>query len=262
MYVNVAFLALFFLWYKQMLRNFEKVLGSLVFIFLLVDQYLLASRTSILTMGLLLLGFVVLLIVKRINKKQAVFLSLGLLFFVGSLVVLFPKVLNRFDSIRHVEFQFENKNPINHFNGEIKKENWNGLNTRLAIWTCALELIQKKPFFGTGLGDVESDLQGKYKDAKFYFALESNYNSHNQYLDILLSNGVLGLLFFLFFNSYVIFVSFVDENEVLIGIIVIFFVACTTENILSRNQGVILVFLLISMLFLRENKLKNDLDFN
>jgi O-antigen ligase len=254
-YVNFALVGLFCFWYTEKLTSkLQKMVALVVVVFLLVSQYLLASRTSILTMALLIGGFVVLLIINKTNRKQTFALVTLLLFFVFGLVVLFPKVLKRFDSITHVEFQFENRNPINHFGGEIKKENWNGLNTRLALWTCAIDEVKKRPLFGTGIGDVQNDLVKNYKEKNFYFALESNYNCHNQYLDILLSNGIVGLLAFLLLISYLIIKSIKDKNGILFGLVLVFSLACLTENVLGRNQGVLLVSLFLSLMTLSKVK--------
>jgi O-antigen ligase len=259
MYVNFAVVGLFYFWYTEKLTyQIEKIAAVVFLICLIANQYLLASRTSIFTMAMLIGGFVILLIVNKINKKQALALSTALLFFVLGLVVLFPKVLKRFESITQVEFQFENTNPINHFNGEIKKENWNGLNTRIALWTCAVDEIKKRPLFGTGLGDVQNDLFKNYSSKNFYFAMERNYNCHNQYLDVLLSNGFVGLFVFLFLLGYLLLKSIKDKNGILFGMVLVFSLACLTENVLGRNQGVVLVSLFFSLMTLNKETVKSD----
>jgi O-antigen ligase len=256
MFVNLALVGLFYFWYTDQLKsNQEKIASVVVVACLIVNQYLLASRTSILTMILLIGGFVVLLIFNKINRKQTFVLLAALMVFVLGLVVLFPKVLKRFDSVKQVEYDFENRNPINHFGGEIKKENWNGLNTRLALWTCAVDEIEKRPIFGSGVGDVQNELVESYTIKNFYFALERNYNCHNQYLDVLLSNGFVGFFVFVFFLSYLIVKSVRNKNGVLFGIIIVFSLACLTENVLGRNQGVVLISFLISITLLKREGL-------
>ena len=259
MFVNLALVGLFYFWYTDQLESKQEKIGSVVVLAcLIVNQYLLASRTSILTMVLLIGSFVVLLIFNKINRKQTIALLAALIVFVFSLVVLFPKVLKRFDSIKQVEYNFENKNPINHFGGEIKKENWNGLNTRLALWSCAVDEIEKRPIFGSGLGDVQNDLVNNYRSKNFYFALERNYNCHNQYLDVLLSNGFVGLFVFFFVMGYLILKSIKDKNRILFGIIVVFSLACVTENVLGRNQGVVLISFLVSLMLLKRKVFNLD----
>ncbi len=251
MYVNIALVGLFYFWYNDKLNKLEKMISVVVLVFLIVSQYLLASRTSILTMALLIASFVALLILNKINRKQTLMLLGVLALFVVGLVAFFPKVLKRFDSITHVEFQFDNTNPINHFNGEIKKENWNGLNTRIALWTCAMDEIKKRPLFGTGIGDVQDDLMKNYNEKNFIFAIQSNYNCHDQYLDVMLSNGIVGLAVFLFLLIYLIIKAIKEKNGILLGLIIVFSIACLTENVLGRNQGVVLMSLLTSVLVFR-----------
>lgn len=258
MYVNIAIVGLFYFWYNGKLKSkLEKISSAVALVSLITGQYLLASRTSILTMGLLIVGFVVMLVVNKINRKQAAALVGVLALVVMGLVMLFPKVLKRFDSITQIEYQFDNTNPINHFNGEIKKENWNGLNTRLALWTCAIDEVKKRPMFGSGIGDVQNDLLKNYTEKNFIFAIQSKYNCHNQYLDILLSNGIVGLFIFLYLLIYLVIKSIKEKNGLLLGTLIVFAIACLTENVLGRNQGVVFIGFFIGLISF--NCPKNDL---
>lgn len=247
MFINIALVTLFYLWYTEKVQTqIEKISSIAILSMLITSQFLLASRTSLLTSALVITGFVIVLITNKINRKQALVLLGILAIFAAGLTVIFPKVIKRFESVTQFEFQFDNTNPINHYNGEIEKENWNGLNTRLALWTCSIDEFKKRPFFGTGLGDVKDDLVKNYKEKNFIFAIESNYNCHNQYLDILLSNGLIGWFVFLFVLIYLIVKSIKDKNLMLFGVVLIFALACLTENVLSRNQGVILISFILS----------------
>ena len=223
LYVNIALIGVFYFWQKHQGKSkLEKVTLLTAFSFLVVIQYLLASRMALMVMLLLIVGFMGVQLFTKTSKKQIIVMFGGFVFAVIGLTVLFPKALKRFDSITHFEYRFDNTNPINHFNGEIKAENWNGLNTRLALWTCAWDVVKEKPIFGTGIGDVQDDLVRAYKEKNFIFALESNYNSHNQYLDILLSNGILGLFVFLGFIVYVIQYARQTKDWLLLAILLVF----------------------------------------
>jgi O-antigen ligase len=248
-YINFALVGIFYFSYTENLKGkFEQVGSVFAFVCLIVSQYLLASRTSMFTTALLIGGFVTLLIINKINKKEIIILLISLIILVIGLVMLFPKVLKRFDSITQIEYQFDNTNPINHFNGEIKKENWNGFNTRIALWTCAIDEIKKRPLLGSGIGDVQNELVKNYTDKNFIFAKQSNYNCHNQYLDILLSNGIIGLVIFLIFLIYLVIKSVKNKNGLLLGVLIVFVLACFTENVLGRNQGVVFIGFFISLL--------------
>jgi hypothetical protein len=74
-------------------------------------------------------------------------------------------------------------------------------------------------------------------------------------LDVLLSNGFVGFFVFVFFLSYLILKSVRNKNGVLFGIIIVFSLACLTENVLGRNQGIVLISFLISITLLKREGL-------
>jgi len=255
LYANFALVGVFYFWQKISVKTkLQKITLASAFSFLLIIQYLLASRMALLIMFLVIIGFLIVQIFTNTSRKQILSMLIGAALVSIGLIVLFPKVIKRFNSITHTDYQFDNTNPINHFNGEIKAENWNGLNTRLALWTCAWEQIEEKPFFGTGIGDVQNDLVKKYQEKNFIFALESNFNSHNQYLDIMLSNGIVGLFLFVCFILYILYLAIKNKSWFLAGVVVIVAMSCLTENILSRNQGVVVFIVFLSMLLFSEKE--------
>ena len=248
-YCNTALLLLIYLVEKNQLKSaLSKVSGGIVFFLLIGAQYLLASRTSMMVMVGILAAYLIWLVSKRLSRIQGVAAILGAVVLVIAMVSAFPKVLKRFESITNIAYHYDNPNPINHFNGEIKKENWNGLNTRLALWSCAIEKIKEAPFLGYGIGDVQSELVEKYEEKNFILALKSNYNTHNQYLDILMTSGIFGLILFFVFLSYMVMIAFKSRNWLLLGFIVLFTISSVTENMLNRNQGVVFIALFISLL--------------
>ena len=248
LFINVALVSLFSLWsLGEIKRRLEKLTSILLFVVFIGAQYLLACRTAMLTALLIVLGFVLIILLGKVSKKQVALLMSGILLFILTMTVLFPKVLKRFNSITNLEYKYDNPNPINHFNGEIKDENWNGLNTRLAIWNCAIEEIKEKPIFGHGLGDVQQSLMKNYEEKNFILARERNHNTHNQYLDILMSNGIAGLIVFFTFLIFLSLKAIKQKNWLLLGIVFTFALACLTENILSRNQGVLFISFMISI---------------
>ena len=248
LFINVALVSLFSLWnLGEIKKPYEKIIGILFFIVFIGAQYLLACRTAMLTAILIVLGFVLIILLGKVSKKQVAVLMSCILLFILAMTAVFPKVLKRFNSITNLEYKYDNPNPINHFNGEIKDENWNGLNTRLAIWNCAIEEIKEKPIFGHGLGGVQQSLMKNYEEKNFILARERNHNTHNQYIDILMSNGIAGLIVFFTFLIFLSLKAIKQKNWLLLGIVFTFALACLTENILSRNQGVLFISFMISI---------------
>lgn len=255
LYCNTALIFLIYLIEKRKVKTtFEKVIAVLVLFLLIASMYLLASRTSMVIMVGILLSYLIWLVTQRLSKIQGVLFILGGLIMISAFVVSFPKVLNRFQSITNVEYRFDNPNPINHFNGEIKEENWNGLNTRLALWTCAIEKIKEKPIIGYGIGDVQAALVDKYKEKNFILALQSNYNTHNQFLDILMASGLFGFIVVLVFFILLIRNCISNKNWLFFGFLLLLIISGMTENILNRNQGVVFLALILSLLAFRTQK--------
>lgn len=249
LYINLAILSLFYFWFNNLLNNkTEKYLSYILLALLLTTQYLLASRVAIGISLISVLGGIILLGASKIGKKRALIMVLLFGASITFMSILFPKALNRFKSISSIEYKFDNPSEINHFNGEIKTTNWNGLNTRAAIWHCAWDEIKKQPILGGGIGSSQHNLMENYATHNFHFAIKSNYNSHNQYLDVLLTNGFVGLFVFLLFLGGLIYFSTKENNWLLFGFVIIFIISCLTENILSRNQGVMVVALFLSLL--------------
>jgi len=152
---------------------------------------------------------------------------------------LFPKAASRLLFVTQTSYTFESKGESDHFNGEHKAENWNSVNTRLAVWACSREVIAAHWLIGTGIGDSEDALISQYKLHHFEFAAGYRLNSHNQYLDATLTCGVLGLLVFVPGIILLPLLSaWKSRNRIflfLIGSLVIYML---TEVMLSRNQGI------------------------
>ena len=155
--------------------------------------------------------------------------------------------MNRFNGTTQINYQFDNKNVENHYNAEYDPAKWNGTNTRLAIWTCAYEIVKENPILGTGLGDRTTVLMDKYKEKHFLYAINTKKNTHNQYLDILISMGIIGLLLFLIL--YFIFPAYIyikEKNYFALYILLVLAICMFTENMFDRYQGLILIpFILV-----------------
>lgn len=258
-FINVALLTLFALLKRGEIKsNTARTLSLVSFILLTCTQYLLASRIAIALTALIIVIFAISYMTQNLRRSQLILFSTGFVLLAGVLLISFPKVLKRFQSIKHIEYQFDNPNPINHFNGEIKKENWNGLNTRLAIWECTTEAIKNKPLLGYGIGDGQKELQEIYQEKNFILAKSNFYNTHNQYLHFALIGGIIGLLAYIGHLLFLVRYSIQKKHWLLLGFLFIYMITSLTENILGRNQGVVFISLIISMLVYFDGKIKNN----
>ncbi len=119
---------------------------------------------------------------------------------------------------------------------------------RLGVYKCCYKIIKRSYLFGYGIGDAQRELNLCYANESDIL-LMNKFNSHNQYLDILIKTGLFGFMFFLFFISFNLKAAFNSENEILFSIIPFYLLVFLTENILSRQSGVILFFFLICFFY-------------
>src|SRR5690606_7590323 len=70
---------------------------------------------------------------------------------------------------------------------------------RLEYWKVAFDIIEDKPFFGVGTGDIQVEFNKIYESDQSVLN-NSDYwrRSHNQYLSTWIQIGIPGLLLLLF----------------------------------------------------------------
>lgn len=172
---------------------------SLVYIslfILLVANFLMASRIAI----TILYGSIFCVAIWRTIQKKKI---LQLLVVIASvaivgllLVYFFPKTVNRFRELGYTHYEYAHKGVESHFNMEVTADQWNGANIRLAVWSCGWQVVKQNPVLGVGLGDKVDQMMAAYAAKHFDFAYNSRRNIHNNYLDVLVSFGIVGLLLF------------------------------------------------------------------
>jgi len=199
---------------------------------------LLASRTLMATLCLITIGFCFYYIFKQKKYLEGVTLLLGL--FIGGFLIFkfFPETLNRFKEFSYTKFNYQNAGVESHYNMQLDSTQWNGVNFRRAAWACGWELFKQHPIVGVGLGDKKIELFKVYEQKHFQFAIQTNKNVHNNYLDILYSLGIIGLLLFLIgWIGLPIAVAWKYKDGLTVLIILTFAAAWITEIYFDRNLG-------------------------
>lgn len=128
---------------------------------------------------------------------------------------------------------------------------YNSTNVRVAIFHCTLENIKKSPLIGEGTGGSRKGMEECYKqyDTDIFKKNNYYYNSHNQYLSFVLSNGIIGLIAFIFW-LYIFFHSALINNDKLFLLsILVFILMFLTENLLERQTGSVMFSFLIPLLY-------------
>ncbi len=135
---------------------------------------------------------------------------------------------------------------------------WNSLNMRLGLWLGAKEGIKKRPVFGPGTGDSDRLFNMELKKLGFEFAFSRNFNEHNQYLGILNTNGLVGLLFFALMFAVGFKVS-KNRDDHLFTVFLTFLLFCfLTENYIEAQKGAIFIGFFFSFFFFTNDEPKTN----
>jgi O-antigen ligase len=248
-YVNAAILMLIFSLKSigELSKQFT-YLAWVSLLWLIFIIFMLASKTSMLCLAAILFFVIVRHVFTSKNKMEGGLLLLSIV--IGAVLVMkmFPKTLNRFKGITETSFVFDNKNRENHFNAEYEKDKWNSTNTRVALWQCGAEIWHEHFLFGTGIGDKKEALIKKYNEKHFWYAIDTEKNLHNQYLDILASMGLVGLLFFVFCFFVYPLIVFIRNGQLFSILLFCCLAFCFfTENMLDRFQGEIIISFILPL---------------
>ena len=225
------------------------------FVFLFATNYLLASRNLMLVLYLFTLGLAFYYIFKRKKYFEGATMVLGLLLGVLVIFKFFPKTFNRYKELAYTQFDYKNMGKESHYNMEVTKDQWNGANFRMAAWRCGWELFLSSPLKGVDIGDKKDVLMDKYREKDFQFALKTQKNVHNNYLDILYSMGLIGLSIFLI-GWVILPLIYANRYKDWLSVLIIltFALAWVTEIYFDRSLGGMLTGFFIPFMLTDKNK--------
>lgn len=134
-----------------------------------------------------------------------------------------PQVKNKFTAIIHEE-----------------SESFSGLNTRLELWkSLSKNLIVQNPFLGLGVGNHQQEYIKIYAMEGLTSAYDNKYNAHNQYIDITIQQGLIGLLVLILLSVSLIKWSFIFNDKLLFAYVLLILLIFCTESFLHRQKGII-----------------------
>lgn len=237
MLITLAIFSFTYLLTKKSILINISILVPALFILLIV-HFLLASRMAILILYSAIFIYAVVHIVLKKKWLEGITLIMGI-FIAGFLLVkFFPKTINRFKELTYTKFDYRSTAKESHFNMALQEDQWNGANLRIAVWKCAWTVIKDHIVFGTGLGDKMDVLKKEYAKKGFVFGIQTNRNTHNNYLDIWLSLGITGLIIFLTgFIAYPLFKCFRTSDWFGAIITISFTLWLFSETYMDRTMG-------------------------
>lgn len=127
---------------------------------------------------------------------------------------------------------------IETFDFVLDREAEDSFGTRLLVWDASLEVIKSNPCLGVGVSNSYNALKKVYKEKRYVIPFRNRLNSHNQFLQIFIECGILGILVFLFIQVNLFFLK--NKFKLLsIHVFLIFDLNFLFESVFNRYSGLI-----------------------
>lgn len=229
------------------------VLSVLAVLLTLVSVVLTETRASWLALLITLLIYIFHLVFNSTLKYKTLFLFIG---YAMSISVLWniPTV-----NVRVVEAY----NQIS----EYKNNSYNSsTGIRIKLWEAGLDISQKSTLIGLSREEVqhivnERIVSGEYPDFLKSFLIHPNPNFHNQYIQMLVTSGVLGLMFLMFMIlSPVFLVIALGRSDLMLisTLVVVFSLVCLIFDSLFLYNHTLIQYGLVIILFYLLARLDNE----
>jgi len=240
MYVLLSVFICFESWFDFALKFKYRITWLVLGLFLLITQYFLSSRAGIL-ISLLLVPFYFIIKFRELGKSKLAWIGIIL---IG--IALLPVILKN----QRVDYLYGKI--FNQQVGYQRKED-----PRFLIWESALKVSKKNLLFGVGIGDVRTELSREYIVMGQDDMAKERLNAHNQFLEVLLENGIIGLILFISVFFCMAYIGISDRN-LLYGIfIIMIFMFFQFESILYRLAGVSFFSLFSFLLIFIDDKIES-----
>jgi len=128
-----------------------------------------------------------------------------------------------------------------------------GVTLRIITWKLALKHLWNdgNVIIGTAPADSQAFVDKVYAKYGMDAAGYTGYNLHNQYIEIFIKSGFLGLLFFLIW-IVIFFKEAMNNKKVYLFFLIIFFAIALTESNLEVHRGIVFFALFNSLFFFSE----------
>lgn len=207
----------YILYYGNVRTNKKAWISILIFFFLML--VLTGGKTAYVSVLMIFSFFILKFLLEEITKEKKIVFSVILILLISLFV----------------------SNSINTFDVELSQQNdyWE----RLILWESAI-LANPNPIVGVGTGDYKDALNAYYQSHGMEEFAKGSFNSHNQFIQVYFSNGLIGLMALIFLIGRPLYLSIRSQNTLGILLIFPFIIYGVTEVFLGRYQGVVFFALL------------------
>ena len=229
MYLNFV-VGIIYLNNLKPIKNFKLPTNLSLIIISFLSFFILfaSSRVGWITNILVHLFFISCMLFKKKISKKAIIYFLILMVPFSTVIYKNKTIQSRFNEIIHYTFQKIDQKKVQ-----------SSTSARKIIWSTSFKLIKEKWITGYGTGQSKKVLQEQFKKDGYDFFFKRNYNSHNQYLQVFIDQGVFGFLLLVFFTFGMLYLSLQQYDFIYALFLVIMILNFMTESILETQSGVI-----------------------
>ncbi|PCI98565.1 MAG: hypothetical protein COB15_05895 [Flavobacteriales bacterium] len=239
--------------YRNGLGIKNKYIIALMSLPLVASLVFAASKNVMVITFVTIVLYLFFILIKEIRWKQLVLVGVGLilaLFMVAKLPMVKNRIveLTDFSGIENYE-KIKNREKLT----APEREALNGTSLRLAFWYIGITEVfnHNRILLGLSPGDSKALLNFRYDELNLLPFLE-NYNMHNQFVQMFVEFGVVGLILYLCLITLLILASIKNRNLLMLIFVVGFLFFQLSESLLERNKG-ILFFVFFLLLLLKLN---------
>lgn len=242
-----VFLTMGFLFFYNFTYDKKLKFKYLIITFYLLAIYLISSKANFLILPIVLfiigiyeikgrkyIGFIYLLLL---------LLTLSIFLFLFNKRIYYEKVLLK-----------ENLRLLTTNDKKLNEKAYASTTVRLVLLKLSKEIIKENFLFGVGTGDIKDVLLEKYKENGVKEALDRQLNLHNQFLETLIGQGIIGFAFLLFIFLFNFIKNLKTKNYIFLCLHIVFFINFMFESMLNTQAGVILYSYLCCLNFLNYEK--------
>jgi O-antigen ligase len=237
MYINLAIIVLLYLIISAKAIRTQSI-SAIVLYFMVLMSILLSARTAQASIVITSILFVLMMFKSFQLKSSGIAVSATVILMAIPTHLLLTKLNNRYTQV---------ENAIATPTQEGKVE-YNSTTGRMEIWKESFEVLKDNWLLGTGTGDIKDELVNTYKSHDFKYGYEKQLNTHNEYLQIWLSIGLIGLILILLVHLIPV-IQFRSYPDLIFPI---FMIICglnaLTEATLETQRGVLFFAFFFSLM--------------
>jgi hypothetical protein len=126
---------------------------------------------------------------------------------------------------------------------------------RLELWKNSVSLIKDNFFIGSGTGDIVDDFGNKLCERKSELC-NTSLKSHNQFLYVFASFGLIGFIIFLIFLVYPPIQSGLFRSYIYVVFFYIAAISMLTEDTLDNQAGIMFYIFFASLMLFNANTIR------